>query len=117
MAMIVANNMQSGFGCEAKLIGADQQTSLLLGLETFIGYREGNGPLAAIIDAMEISDQEFVERAVAHNEQWLPWMSSELSSLGLDVTPSVGTTPMVFSSQRSNTSSGDRMRRSRDMGI
>ena len=60
MAMIVANNMQSGFGCEAKLIGADQQTSLLLSLETFIGYREGNGPLAAIIDAMEISDQEFV---------------------------------------------------------
>ncbi|MEY3082104.1 MAG: hypothetical protein RJA94_2089 [Pseudomonadota bacterium] len=42
-----------------------------------------------------ISDQEFVERAVAHNEQWLPWMSSELSSLGLDVTPSVGNFVLV----------------------
>jgi molybdopterin-guanine dinucleotide biosynthesis protein A len=60
MAKIVASNMQSGFGCEAKLIGANQETSLLLGLETFNGYREGNGPLAAIIDAMEVSDQELV---------------------------------------------------------
>jgi len=60
MAKIVASNMQSGFGCEAKLIGADQQTSMLVGLETFNGYREGNGPLAAIIDAMEVSVQELV---------------------------------------------------------
>jgi histidinol-phosphate aminotransferase len=42
-----------------------------------------------------ISDQEFVERAVAHNEQWLPWMSGELSALGLDVTPSVGNFVLV----------------------
>jgi histidinol-phosphate aminotransferase len=42
-----------------------------------------------------IADQEFVERAVAHNEQWLPWLSRELSALGLDVTPSVGNFVLV----------------------
>jgi molybdopterin-guanine dinucleotide biosynthesis protein A len=60
MAKIVASNMQSGFGVEVKLIGADQQTSSLLGLKTISGSREGNGPLAAIIDAMEVSVQELV---------------------------------------------------------
>ena len=42
-----------------------------------------------------IADQEFVERAVAHNDQWLPWMTKELSALGLDVTPSVGNFVLV----------------------
>ena len=37
-----------------------------------------------------IADQGFVEQAVAHNEQWLPWLSRELEALGLKVTPSVG---------------------------
>ena len=27
---------------------------------------------------------------VAHNERWLPWLTAEISKLGLDVTPSVG---------------------------
>ena len=31
-----------------------------------------------------------VEKAVTHNEKWLPWVSEELNKLGLDVTPSVG---------------------------
>lgn len=37
-----------------------------------------------------INDQVFVERAVAHNDVWLPWLTSELTALGLTVTPSVG---------------------------
>ena len=37
-----------------------------------------------------IADQGFVEQAVAHNENWLPWLSRELEALGLKVTPSVG---------------------------
>lgn len=49
--------------------------------------------IAAGSAAME--DQEFVERAVAHNDRWLAWLSSELSSLGLDVTPSVGNFVLV----------------------
>ena len=37
-----------------------------------------------------IADRAHLERAVAHNEKWLPWVAGELSSLGLEVTPSVG---------------------------
>jgi histidinol-phosphate aminotransferase len=49
--------------------------------------------IAAGIAAM--ADQEFVERAVAHNDTWLSWLSKELSALGLDVTPSVGNFVLV----------------------
>ncbi len=66
MAKIVANNLRSAFGGTAQLIGADQQSSLELGLETFIGSREGNGPLAAVVDAMEHAEQLIV--AVAPND-------------------------------------------------
>lgn len=40
--------------------------------------------------AAAIGDKAHVERAVAHNERWLPWLSEELTKLGLRVTPSVG---------------------------
>jgi len=53
MAVVVAKNLQSAFGSSAQLVGADENTSSELGLESVIGTREGNGPLAAIIDAME----------------------------------------------------------------
>jgi histidinol-phosphate aminotransferase len=49
--------------------------------------------IAAGVAAM--ADQEFLERAVAHNDTWLPWLSEELSALGLDVTPSVGNFVLV----------------------
>ncbi|MCA3554275.1 histidinol-phosphate transaminase [Aestuariivirga sp.] len=49
--------------------------------------------IAAGVAAIE--DHEFVERAVSHNEQWLPWITGELSSLGLEVTPSVGNFVLV----------------------
>jgi len=35
-------------------------------------------------------DRAHVERSVSHNDQWLPWLSEELTDLGLRVTPSVG---------------------------
>ncbi len=37
-----------------------------------------------------IEDTEFVERAIAHNNEWLPWLTAELENIGLEVTPSVG---------------------------
>lgn len=49
--------------------------------------------IAAGIAAIE--DHDFVERAVAHNDQWLPWLTKQLSQLGLDVTPSVGNFVLV----------------------
>ncbi len=40
--------------------------------------------------AAAVRDQAFIEQAVGHNNQWLPWVVNELTKLGLDVTPSVG---------------------------
>lgn len=47
---------------------------------------------AAAIEAgvAAIRDRGHVERSVHHNEQWLPWLTDELTKLGLTVTPSVG---------------------------
>lgn len=49
--------------------------------------------IAAGIAAIE--DHDFVERAVAHNEHWLPWVTNELSAIGLEVTSSVGNFVLV----------------------
>ena len=40
-------------------------------------------------------DRAHVERSVAHNEQWLGWVTAELTKLGLKVTPSVGNFVLV----------------------
>ena len=48
-----------------------------------------NAPAIAA-GAAAISDQDFVERAISHNDNWLPWLTRELEAIGLEVTPSVG---------------------------
>ena len=37
-----------------------------------------------------IRDREHIARSVAHNEQWLAWLTDAFTKLGLRVTPSVG---------------------------
>ncbi len=37
-----------------------------------------------------IRDRAHVEKTIAHNDQWLNWLTEELTRLGLRVTPSVG---------------------------
>ena len=48
------------------------------------------GTPALLAGTAAIADKAHVERAVAHNDQWLAWLTQELSALGLTVTPSVG---------------------------
>ncbi|BAF90617.1 histidinol-phosphate aminotransferase precursor [Azorhizobium caulinodans ORS 571] len=48
-----------------------------------------NAPAIAA-GAAAILDAEHVERSIAHNDQWLSWLTTELTALGLTVTPSVG---------------------------
>ncbi len=51
-------------------------------------FNVNGGALAAGIAA--IADEAHVSDAVAHNERWLPWLTTEIGKLGLEVTPSVG---------------------------
>ena len=46
---------------------------------------------AAAIEAgiAAMGDRAHVEKGIAHNDQWLPWVTDELTKLGLRVTPSV----------------------------
>ncbi|WP_038035575.1 histidinol-phosphate transaminase [Thermopetrobacter sp. TC1] len=43
--------------------------------------------LAAGLAALE--DTEHLQKAVEHNDRWLPWLTEEIEKLGLKVTPSV----------------------------
>ena len=73
MAHVVASNLKIAFGCEARLVGADARTSSEIGLDSVSGPREGNGPLGAIIDAMELSEGALI--AFAPNDT--PFFSAE----------------------------------------
>jgi histidinol-phosphate aminotransferase len=37
-----------------------------------------------------LGDLAHLNKAIAHNDRWLPWLTSEIEKLGLTVTPSVG---------------------------
>ncbi|MBL1258711.1 histidinol-phosphate transaminase [Methylocystis sp. Sn-Cys] len=45
---------------------------------------------ASIAGVAAVQDTAHVAAAVAHNQKWLPWLTREISSLGLEVLPSVG---------------------------
>jgi histidinol-phosphate aminotransferase len=45
--------------------------------------------------AAAIEDKAHVDAAIRHNEVWLEWLTSELSRLGLKVTPSVANFVLV----------------------
>lgn len=36
-----------------------------------------------------LADREHLQKAIDHNTQWLPWLTNEISALGLEVLPSV----------------------------
>jgi histidinol-phosphate aminotransferase len=44
---------------------------------------------ALLAGAAAIEDVAHVEKAVAHNAEWLPWLTTQIGKLGLNVTPSV----------------------------
>ena len=50
-------------------------------------FNVNGAALEAGIAAVE--DVAHVEGAIDHNEKWLPWLTKEISALGLKVTPSV----------------------------
>lgn len=60
MARRVANNLFDATKIHPQLLGADDALARALGLESLRGQREGNGPLGAIIDALELSKSDVV---------------------------------------------------------
>ena len=51
-------------------------------------FNVNSAALAAGLAA--IADVEHIDRAIAHNEIWLKWLSEEIAALEIPVTPSVG---------------------------
>lgn len=52
------------------------------------------GPFNVNVPAMmagiaAVEDQAHIDKAVAHNEKWLAWLTQEIAALGLEVVPSV----------------------------
>ncbi|MDP1823300.1 MAG: histidinol-phosphate transaminase [Archangium sp.] len=66
---------------------ADPKTIDLLRRARFIFPVTAPSQAAAIA---ALGDAAHVQRSVAHNTQWLPWLAKELSSRGIEVLPSGG---------------------------
>jgi len=45
---------------------------------------------AAVAGIAALEDRAHLEAAIEHNARWLPWLSSEIEALGLEVLPSIG---------------------------
>jgi histidinol-phosphate aminotransferase len=45
--------------------------------------------MASVAGVAAVRDAAHIEAAVSHNEKWLPWLTREISALGLEVLPSV----------------------------
>lgn len=68
-------------------------------------FNVNSAAMVAGIAAME--DRAFVERAVEHNEKWLPWVTREIEELGLKVTPSVGNFILIHFPEEEGRSAAD----------
>ena len=51
-------------------------------------FNVSGGGIAA--GAAAIRDEAHVAAAIAHNDEWLPWLASAVAAMGLTATPSVG---------------------------
>lgn len=54
-----------------------------------------------------IEDRSMIDKAVAHNDEWKEWTTSQMEALGLKVTPSVGNFILIhFDGAREKTAAG-----------
>jgi len=60
-----------------------------------------------------LGDLAHVDKAVAHNDKWLPWMAERLAALGLEVTPSAGNFLLIGFPKDRNAASADTFLKSR----
>lgn len=45
--------------------------------------------IASAAGIAALADAEHIQKAIEHNTRWLPWLTNEISALGLEVLPSV----------------------------
>ncbi len=57
--------------------------------------------------SVAIADEAHVAAAIAHNDAWLAWTTTELEKLGLSVTPSVGNFILIHFSQAAGKTAGE----------
>jgi histidinol-phosphate aminotransferase len=75
-----------------------------------------SGPAQAA-GAAALGDRAHLERAVAHNTEWLDWLTSEITKLGLKVTPSVGNFLLVHFTEQPGKGAAEADRFLRDRGL
>ncbi len=75
-----------------------------------------NGPALAAGTAA-LRDRVHIERAVAHNSEWLEWLTREITKLGLRVTPSIGNFLLIHFPEEGSrgAAAADRMLRERGL--
>jgi histidinol-phosphate aminotransferase len=75
-----------------------------------------NGPAQAAAVAALV-DRAHFERAVAHNSEWLDWLTRQVTALGLRVTPSIGNFLLVHfpDNSRGGAEAADRFLRERGL--
>lgn len=62
---------------------------------------------AQIAGIAALADQEHVEKAIAHNDQWLKWLEQQIRGLGLVTTPSVGNFILIHFSNEPGKTAAD----------
>jgi histidinol-phosphate aminotransferase len=70
------------------------------------------GPFNVSTPAMQaaiasLADTDYIARARAHNDQWLNWLTEEISKLGLKVTPSVANFVLIHFPQEKGRTADD----------
>jgi histidinol-phosphate aminotransferase len=87
--VVMTRTFSKVYGLAALRIGwIYAPTAVIDALNRIRGPFNINGPaIAAGVAAL--GDAAHVERAVAHNARWLPWLTNEIQALGLTVTPSI----------------------------
>jgi histidinol-phosphate aminotransferase len=54
-----------------------------------------------------LADLDHLDRAVAHNQKWLPWLTTEIDKIGFPVTPSVGNFLLIHFPDRQAAAAAD----------
>ena len=88
--VIVTRTFSKIHGLAALRIGwAYASRAIIQTLERVRGPFNVNA-LAIAAGAAAMRDRNHLDRSIAHNDKWLAWLTEELETLGLRVTPSVG---------------------------